>query len=142
MHGLLEPGEKVVVEFGTYSCTEPQREDLVVLQRRSIRGGSPAAISVKRLAGLPGDQILVMAIGNKSILYINNEVVANPAGRPLLLSPASAEMFRQVELAWQGRIPKDRYLVFGTKSVGSVDSTEWGPLAREELVGRVINSPR
>lgn len=136
MHGLVEAGDRVWVEFDIYACEEPRRDDLVVVSK-----GADPRLSVKRLAGIPGDEISVLALGQKSILYINNSIVTSHDARPLLLSPASAEMFRQIELAWHGRIPPDRYFVFGTKSVGSVDSTEWEPVTREELVGRLKKAP-
>jgi signal peptidase I len=115
MAPTLEPGDHIVVTpYGGFFRSSPQRGDVVV-----FRGGG--GYFVKRIIGLPGD---VVELRDGSIV-----VNGHPAPEPYAV-PCSQDRPGYAVL-------DDReYFVLGDNRPNSIDSRTWGPLRREQIVGR------
>jgi signal peptidase I len=133
---------KMVVELA-----EPERGDVIVF--RFPR--DPNLDYIKRIVGLPGDHISYF---NK-VLYVNKEPVArefvgqyNGPGQTfaneyvekldgvdhsMLLLPA-----RPDNLQGEYVVPEDTYFVMGDNRDNSNDSRVWGPVPKENLVGKAF----
>jgi len=116
----LRSGDLVLVDRQAYRTTEPRRGDIVVARKGN-------ELIVKRVVGLPGEEVELL----QGKLQINR--------RPL------AETYA-VEPGWlnvrSGRLLADRYALLGdNRSVSSAVSVH-AVVAKDEIVGRVIQSFR
>ena len=84
---------------------------------------------VKRIVGPPGESLQLRLIRSREFVYINGRKLDEPYVEP-------ARRAFGPERTW--KIPKGNYFVMGDNRSQSCDSTEWGPVARENLIGKVF----
>jgi len=116
MTPTLEIGDHIVVT--PYRFAKPQHGDVVVFRRPS----DERELMVKRIIGLPGDLI-------------------DSRGGRVRISGRTIQEFYVRRQAESGTIrtqivPEDCFFVMGDNRENSYDSRQWGPLARQLLVGR------
>jgi signal peptidase I len=116
MKPTLEPGEFLLVNKLAYRLGEIQHGDIVVFHY------SPQEDYIKRVIGLPGDQVRIR----------DREVFVN--GNQLSESYIAAAPNYNGE--WQ--IPKDSIFVLGDNRNQSSDSHEWGFVQTKNVVGRAL----
>ncbi|QHE51988.1 signal peptidase I [Pontibacillus sp. HMF3514] len=125
MEPTLEDGERVLYNKMVYLVGEPDRGDIVIIQR-------PTKNYVKRVVGLPGDKVEVrdhtLYVNDKKVdqEYLNQEAIKETGD----FSPVT--------------IPKDKYFVMGDNRDISKDSrTGLGYISHDEIIGRseLIISP-
>ena len=110
----------------------PKRNDVVVLLAPKAANDTPGAMYIKRVIGLPGDKIVSkndkMYINGKRLAepYLNNKYkkVDNDAGHTYTTN-------------FTYKVPKGYYWVMGDHRDISKDSHIFGPVKRENLVGKV-----
>ncbi|SDJ18573.1 signal peptidase I [Salimicrobium halophilum] len=118
MDPTLENGERVVFNKIVYHLDEPDRNDIVIIER-------PAKNYVKRVIGEPGDQVEV----KNHELYINGEKQAQD-----YLDNQSIQATRDYGPV---EVPEDHYFVMGDNRAVSKDSRNGLGLIKEsEIVGR------
>lgn len=115
MFPTLHDGEYVLVNRLAYRLGKPERGDVIIFKH----GGTEY---VKRIIGLPGDEI---KIGN-------GQVIVN--GHPL------EEPYINAAPTYQGNwvVPEDRFFVLGDNRNSSSDSHQWGFVAENDVVGKAI----
>jgi len=125
MEPTLEDGERVLYNKMVYIVGEPDRGDIVIIQR-------PSKNYVKRVVGLPGDIVEVrnhtLYVNDKKVNqdYLNQEAITNTGN----FSPVT--------------IPDNNYFVMGDNRDISKDSrTGLGFVSTDEIIGRseLIISP-
>lgn len=121
-------GDKIFVDKISYRFNEPERGDIIVFkypldQKKDY---------VKRLVGLPGDNIEI----RNGIILINGKAVTE--------EPFSKHYYYNVE-DWEfGRsgitieVPKDHYFVLGDNSAHSSDSRHWGFVPAKDVIGKAF----
>ncbi len=118
MAPTLRGGQVVLID--KLGVEDVARGDLVVF--RDPNGDST---SVKRVIGLPGDRVVI----RDAVLSVNNERVDEPyvdqASIDGLYTPTT-------------RVPPGSVFVLGDNRARSVDSREFGPVALDEVDGRVV----
>ncbi|MGQ9589252.1 MAG: signal peptidase I [Planctomycetota bacterium] len=121
-------GDVVLLNRIAYLVGEPRRWDVVVIRRREGSFEDGVRDSVKRIVGLPGEEIEI-ADGR-----------CFAGGRPLEPPPALAGR----PVVGKGpygrgrvRLGGDEYFVLGDSSYVSRDSRSFGPVRRGEIRGRV-----
>ena len=113
-----------------FSLGKPKRGDIIVFRYPE----DPSKDFIKRVIAVEGDTI---EIKNKTI-YINGKKAPDNWGR-----------YRDgmnIMAAWQGPrdnikpylVPKDAYFAMGDNRDNSADSRFWGPVRKENLVGRAL----
>ncbi len=118
MEPNLHHGEFVIVSKINYRIGEPERGDVVVFD-------FPRNITeeyIKRVIGLPGEQIKVEA-GN---VYVNGQLLSEPY---LKLEP-------QYEGEWV--VPENSLFVLGDNRNNSSDSHSWGTVPLANLIGEAF----
>lgn len=118
MDPTLEDGERVIVNKLLYILDEPDRGEVIIIQR-------PTKNYVKRVIGLPGETIELK--GNH--LIINGE----EHSQPFLSEEAQYKTGNFGPI----NIPEDSYFVMGDNRAISKDSRNGlGFILKEEIIGR------
>jgi signal peptidase I len=117
MNPTLLDGEFVLVSRMAYRVGDMQRGDIIVF--RSI---SSKMDLIKRIVGLPGDEVLVQ---NGQVL-VNGHVLAEPY-------IAEAPKYQG-----QWRVPEGQLFVLGDNRNDSSDSHQWGLLPFDNIIGKAI----
>ena len=140
--GAIDTGDQVFVDKFSYNFVKPHRGDVFVFRTNNIPairpdpvGGAP--FYIKRLAGLPGDQLRI----DPPFLYINGKK-AEGYGFSRVMSakaPYRGYALGQEYLSQPDRsftVPRNGYFALGDNSYNSFDSRYWGAVPDENLVGR------
>ncbi|GAA0494290.1 signal peptidase I [Salinibacillus aidingensis] len=118
MHPTLENGERVVFNKAIYYLSEPDRGDIVIIQR-------PSKNYVKRVIGLPND---VVEVKNHS-LYINSQKQTQ--------SYLDDEAIKSTSDFGPITVPEGEYFVMGDNRSISKDSRNGlGLIKEDEIIGR------
>ncbi len=146
--GTLDTGDHVLVNKFSYHFRAPVRGEVFVFTTKHINAiGVPAEQGaqhyIKRLAGLPGDEILV----ESPLLKINGKL-AEEAGFKHVMSGTED----QPKNGYKGYAPAQRvhgthdrfllrpeqYLALGDNSYNSSDGRVWGTVPERNLVGPAL----
>jgi len=133
LRGELDPGDRVIVENGYFTCHQPKRGELAAFHYPRIT--SPI---VKAIRGVPGDKIDLRLIGTDTYeLLVNDQVLKTAQGEVYRFSDKRARMLGLYVRDYKGVIPADAYLLLGDVPTGSLDSSATGLFGRGALVARV-----
>lgn len=131
MYPSYEDGEYLLTDKISYKMHNPQRGDVVVF-RAPEAAQCPEGTGcdfIKRIIGLPGDQISI----KDEQIYVNNTLVTEtylPDGTP---TRAGAYTSNGPVV-----VPVNDYFVLGDNRNHSSDSRTWGPVPKENIVGKVF----
>ncbi len=118
MEPTLMSGEYVIVNRLSYKFGNPQRGDIIVFHFPR----DPSKEYIKRVIGLPGDQVQV----NNGQVYVN--------GQPL------DETYLKVKTNYSGTwsVPAGQLFVLGDNRNNSSDSHDWGTVPMSYVVGKSV----
>lgn len=120
MEPTLQIKDHILVNKFGYRFWGPQRGDIVVFRYPL----NPKKDYVKRLIGLPGERVEI----KNSRVYVNGREISEeylPAG---LRYPDFGPVL----------VPENAYLMLGDNRDNSDDSRYWGPLPRENIIGKAM----
>jgi signal peptidase I len=138
MSPAIESGDNILMESLSYLVKKPERGDVLVFKTDDIPLIPEHSIYVKRLVGLPGDQLRL----SNGILYLNNEPVSlrNRSGEiHYVILPFSRFLANDSETI---TVPDGHYFVMGDNSAHSADSRLWGFLPAKSVLGRAYLSSK
>ena len=129
----LQKNDRILVNKFIYHFRKPKRCDVVVFQ------APPEALSssfgdnhgkkdfIKRVIGLPGDEIKIKG----GSVYANGKALKEPyiASKPPYEFPNGDGAFK---------VPGGTLFVLGDNRPNSNDSHRWGPLPRDDLLGKAF----
>lgn len=118
MKPTLDPGEFILVNKLAYRLGDVQHGDIIVFHFPQ----DPREDYIKRVIGLPGDDLLVQG----GVVYVNN--------RPLSENYISAPPGYTGE--W--KVPENSIFVLGDNRNQSSDSHSWGYVPMQNVVGRAL----
>ncbi|MFH0779470.1 MAG: signal peptidase I [Parcubacteria group bacterium] len=116
--------EYLIINELVYRFNDPGRGDIVIFKYPK----DPSQYFIKRIVGLPGEKVEVK----------DNQVFVSQGGRKAMLDEAeyigpSVRTFGDKSL----QLGSDEYFVMGDNRDNSLDSRNFGPVAREMIVGKV-----
>lgn len=114
----LQDGDRLMVDRVSYSVTDVERFDVVVLRYPR----NPSVDFVKRVIGLPGDRV---ELKNGTVTVNGVEV------------PEDFAHFVDIHAYGAWTVPKDKFFVLGDNRPISCDSREFGMVERTLLKGKV-----
>jgi signal peptidase I len=120
----LKVGDRVLVNKLSYKLHDPRRGDIIVFKAPPAAATADIKDLVKRLVGLPGDTIE----GKDGHIYINGKVLSEP----YLPKNVKSRTFGPE------KVPPDSYFMLGDNRQYSKDSTFFGPIKRNQFIGRVF----
>jgi|YelNatPaOPRAMG01_1025707.scaffolds.fasta_scaffold34723_2 signal peptidase I len=115
MEPTLNVGDMVI----SVKVDEIKRKDIVALLSPE-RGKE---ILVKRVIGLPGEKIKI----ENGYVYINGEKLEEP-----YIKEKPEYLYEEI------KIPEGFYFLLGDNRNESEDSTEWGPIEKKLIIGKVL----
>lgn len=119
----LRSGELVVVSQIAYDFgAQPQRGDVIVLHPPS----DPSTVYVKRIIGIPGDQLFI----TPSAVYVNGHKLNEPYIQ--LIDPSAAEN----QPLGKVTLTSGQYFVMGDNRQNSTDSRVFGYVPRQNIIGK------
>ena len=121
MEPNFETGDYLIIDELSFRFRDPQRGEVVVFRYPY----NPSQRFIKRIIGLPGEKIEIKA----GSIMINNQILDESGYLPFDL---------QTPRALQISLNENEYFVLGDNRISSSDSRQWGPLPRENIVGRVL----
>lgn len=132
MEDTLLIGDRVLVDRISWRFSQPERGDIVVFHPPV--GGS---VLIKRIIGLPNDEISLRG----GFVYINGRRLDEPYVRRVDGGQEPSAPFSN-GLPWSlqepYKAPAGSYFVMGDNRTDSGDSREFGPIKREQFVGRAF----
>lgn len=130
--GEMEPtipaGSELIVDLNYYSKADPGRFDIVVFRppKSYQELWENDLVLCFRIVGLPSEEIQLRATG----IYIDSEHLEIPFDIPY--GPAEFPEWNSVKLG------DNEYFLLGDNSDKALDSRYWGPVPRENILGKVI----
>lgn len=124
MDPTFHNGQYLIVDELSYRLGEPERLDVVIFRYPK----NPKEFFIKRIIGLPGESVSI--VGNKV-------TVTKKDGSTLTLEEPYVVNHGNGSSATHN-LKDDEYFVMGDNRPESSDSRIWGPLPRENIVGRAF----
>ncbi len=142
--GYVDTGDQVFVDKFTYNFRAPKRGDVFVFSTLGITGipmtdpNIKSQFYIKRLAGMPGDQMRV----DQPRLYVNGKLGEEPGfKRTMTLRDGYRGYSNTVGIYLRTPdetfdVPAKSYFAMGDNSFNSSDSRAWGVVPADNVVGR------
>jgi len=142
----LEVSQRVLVDRVSLRVGDPDRGDIMVFKPPAGADSSECGANhpedqpcpthtkaksdtnfIKRVVGVPGDRLSV----RRGRVYINGKRQAEP-----FISPSTD--CQVCNLPKEVKIPADHYYMMGDNRGGSSDSRDWGPVPRDNMIGKAF----
>lgn len=123
MAPTFETGEYLVVDRATYHLEQPERGDVVIFRYPN----DPSKFFIKRIIGLPGETVELA----NGITTIEKNAQRTVLDEPYLERDRTDDHLTIT-------LSQDEYFVMGDNRAASSDSRVWGPVPRENIVGRAF----
>lgn len=123
---IFHTGDYLITEKVSYRFRNPQYGEIIVL--KNPRDESQDFI--KRIIAVPGDTIKILS----NTVYLNNQPLPENYLPPGTLTKSGAFL----EEGSLIKVASNQYFVFGDNRDHSSDSREWGPVTKEEIIGRAF----
>lgn len=135
LSGFIEDGAEIKALMNYYVCNPVERGDIVLYGHSGNK--NPL---IKVVKGIPGDkfQLKKTSAGCWNIL-INGEISKNFQNEPYCFGDSGYKMLSLYEKDYEGVIPPNAYLIFGNLVGGSLDSSRFGLIGKNDLLGKVVS---
>lgn len=133
MYPTLQKGDRVLVNKISYKLHDVNRGDVVVFERPPAETATNIPDLIKRVVGLPGDQVVIEA-GN---VYIDGQLLDEPylfEGVTTTADNAPLKCMRDAPCV----VPEGDLWVMGDNRPDSKDSRYFGPIDQNTIVGRAF----
>jgi len=119
-------GEYILTNKIEYKIGDPKRGDIVIF--KSPR--NKEIDYIKRVIGLPGETIRL----SNSTFFINGKKLDEPYLAPTVYTFGGSYLAENTDIV----VPPGKYFVSGDNRPHSSDSREFGPIAKEDFIGKAL----
>jgi len=131
MEPFIKSGDTVSAIYDYYDCNDILRDDVVLYDYAGNK-----SLLIKSVKAIPGDRWELKEVNNGYEIVVNNESVLNFEKEPYLISSNSAKMI-ELYINDYPIIPNDTYLLLGNKIGGTLDSTKFGLVGKNDIKAKV-----
>lgn len=122
-------GELILTDKISYRFRQPDRGEVIVFKAAPTNGKLDF---IKRIVGLPSEKILVK---NGSV-FINGKLLKeNYLGREIRANLKDGGFLKNGQ---EYLIPENSFFVMGDNRGASFDSRDWGPVQKDEIIGKAF----
>lgn len=122
----LHTGDYLITEKVSYRFRNPKVGEIIVLQNPK----NESQDFIKRIIAVPGDTIKI----SNNTVYLNGQPLPENY-LPVGTITRSGAFLVEDSLV---KVANNQYFVFGDNRAHSSDSRDWGPVTKEEIVGRAF----
>ncbi len=123
MHPTYKNGEFLMANKVTYKLSKPKRGDVIIFKY------SDTADFIKRIIGVPGDQVMI----KDGRIYINGEILDESEYlSPSVITNGGSYLHEGQTI----KLGEDEYFVCGDNRANSSDSRDFGPIKDSDIKGR------
>ncbi len=123
MHPTYKNGEFLMANKITYRISEPKRGDVIIFKY------SDTADFIKRIIGVPGDEVMI----KDGKIYINGELLNESAYLdPSVITNGGSYLHEGQTI----KLNEDEYFVCGDNRSNSSDSRDFGPIKKSAIKGK------
>lgn len=124
MDPTFEDGQYLIVDEITYRQDPPERGDVIIFKYPK----DPSKYFIKRVIGLPNETIVI--VDGKITIKTKENGLGFELSEPYVKNESHETM--TVTLG------SDEYFAMGDNRRNSLDSRAWGPLPKENIIGRTL----
>ena len=124
MEPTFDNGEYLIVDELSYHLNDPARGDVVIFRYPK----DPSQFFIKRVIGLPGEQV---SISGGTLTVTKADGTSAALDESYVINKGNG-----TSATW--RLGEGEYFVMGDNRPQSSDSRAWGPLPRNNIVGRAF----
>ena len=132
--GIVEAGDRIRVAMRVDQCNPIVRGDIVLYR---FYGNENPVIKVVR--GVPGDTLSLEESDGGFHIVVNGEILENSFREPFLNGEAERRLLGLYISDYGSRIPGGAYLLLGNRPEGTMDSTRFGLVSGQDILGKVID---
>jgi signal peptidase I len=123
--------DRVLANRFIYHFRDPKRGEIVVFKttpevRQKCNAGGTF---VKRIIGLPGNRVENRLVNGKDYVFVDGRKLDEPYIQPDRRSADPTKTYT---------VPQGSYFMMGDNRASSCDSRSWGPLPRQNIIGKVF----
>jgi len=123
MHPTYKNGEFLMANKITYRVSEPKRGDVIIFKY------SDTADFIKRIIGVPGDEVMI----KDGKIYVNGELLNESAYLdPSVITNGGSYLHEGQTI----KLNEDEYFVCGDNRSNSSDSRDFGPIKKGAIKGK------
>ncbi len=124
MEPTFEDKQYLIVDELSYRFDEPERGDVIVFRYPK----DESRYLIKRIVGLPGETV---AIEGSAVSVTTKEGLFLPISETYVVNQGNGSSLSTM-------LGDEEYFVMGDNRPASSDSRVWGPLERDEIIGRAL----
>lgn len=124
MYPTFDSGDYLIVDELSYRFTEIERGDVVIFRYPN----NPKVFYIKRIIGLPGERVSIVR-GIATVTRTDGSTFT--VNEPYVVS-------EDATYTLEATLGPDQYFVMGDNRPKSSDSRVWGPLPKENIIGRAF----
>jgi len=132
---ILYPDTDITVILNYYDCNDIKRDDIIAYDY-----AARSEPIIKIIKAIPGDSFGFKKVGlkNEWNIQVNNDIIKNSEGTPYVLAKPNYDLLNLYVKDYNGIIPTGSYLILGNLPQGSLDSTRFGLVHKDDILGKVI----